>query len=234
MNSLEMFYAVNQAVDSISAFSTPDFEPYEIAGIINKMQLRFCKQRYYRLSNDKQRGFEQNQKRLADLQTLITEDTNTNTVLFPSSTGVPVTVDLPGDFMLMINVSASVTCNGQTKADVPVDIFEQEFMYHLLNHPFAQPKNFTPKGVVQDYTLKIIPGKTSILNSVKISYLRYPRSVEIYLPSTPGGDAPDNLVNCELPEHTHDEIVDMTVKHILEIISSPRYQSNSFENKQTE
>jgi hypothetical protein len=36
-------------------------------------------------------------------------------------------------------------------------------------------------------------------------------------------------VNCELPEHTHQEIVAMTVASILEAISDPRYQSASVE-----
>jgi hypothetical protein len=32
-------------------------------------------------------------------------------------------------------------------------------------------------------------------------------------------------VNCELPEHTHQEIVSMTVSSILEAISDPRYKT---------
>jgi len=57
-----------------------------------------------------------------------------------------------------------------------------------------------------------------IIDSVKITYIRKPKEISLSLG-----------VNCELPEHTHQEIVAMTVASILEAISDPRYQSASVE-----
>jgi hypothetical protein len=36
-------------------------------------------------------------------------------------------------------------------------------------------------------------------------------------------------VDCDLPEYTHGEIVEMTVNRLLENIESPRYQTHTVE-----
>ena len=41
-------------------------------------------------------------------------------------------------------------------------------------------------------------------------------------------------IGSELPEHTHDEVVEMAVKSILEAFESPRYQSQSGEVLESE
>ena len=41
-------------------------------------------------------------------------------------------------------------------------------------------------------------------------------------------------IGSELPEHTHDEVIEMAVKSILETIESPRYQSQSGEVLESE
>ena len=59
--------------------------------------------------------------------------------------------------------------------------------------------------------------------NVKIKYIRKP--VEISY---------TNGVGCELAVHTHDEIVEMTVKSILEGIQDPRYQTQTMETFESE
>jgi len=41
-------------------------------------------------------------------------------------------------------------------------------------------------------------------------------------------------IDCELPEHCHQEIVDMTVSSILEGIGDPRYKSHQLEVSKNE
>jgi len=53
-----------------------------------------------------------------------------------------------------------------------------------------------------------------IIDTVKITYIRKPGEISLSLG-----------IDCELPEHTHQEIVAMTVSSILEAISDPRYKS---------
>ena len=58
-----------------------------------------------------------------------------------------------------------------------------------------------------------------------MTYLKKPAAVDII--NNPS-------VNCDLPDYTHQEIVDMTVNSILEAISDPRYQSTSIEMLKSE
>ena len=51
---------------------------------------------------------------------------------------------------------------------------------------------------------------------------------------TGAGTATAQLANCDLPEHTHREIVLLTVKILTENIESPRYQTESIEITQNE
>ena len=67
-------------------------------------------------------------------------------------------------------------------------------------------------------SLDIYTSDIFIIDTVKITYIREPQEI-----SLPLG------VDCELPEHTHQEVVAMTVSSILEAISDPRYQSAAME-----
>ena len=51
---------------------------------------------------------------------------------------------------------------------------------------------------------------------------------------TGAGTATPQLAHCDLPEHTHREIVLLTVKILIENIESPRYQTESVELTQNE
>ena len=57
-----------------------------------------------------------------------------------------------------------------------------------------------------------------IIDKVKITYIRKPKEISLSLG-----------VSCELPEHTHQEIVDMAVSSILEGISDPRFKTHQIE-----
>ena len=57
-----------------------------------------------------------------------------------------------------------------------------------------------------------------IIESVKITYIRKPQKISLSLG-----------LSCELPEHNHQEVVDMTVSSILEAFQDSRYQTNQIE-----
>ena len=59
--------------------------------------------------------------------------------------------------------------------------------------------------------------------SIQLKYIRKPASID-----------KRNGIGCELPEHTHHEIVEMAVKSILEGFESPRYQTQSSEVLESE
>ena len=88
----------------------------------------------------------------------------------------------------------------------------------LLNDPFNTTKHTSPLTTIRGRYIDLYTNDIFIIDKVKITYIRKPKEISLPL-----------AVACELPEHTHQEIVDMTVGSILEGISDPRYKSQSIE-----
>ena len=96
----------------------------------------------------------------------------------------------------------------------------------LLKDPFNKPSDDRILGMFDNnsifvYTLikKVNMDSSDLVSvlpySVKLKYLRKPAAVSY-----------SSNVNCDLPQHTHEEIVAMTVSGILEGISDPRYKTH--------
>jgi len=92
---------------------------------------------------------------------------------------------------------------------------QQDDVHMLLEDPFNTTKWDKPITTIRNNAIDIYTSDIFIIESVKIQYLRKPTPVSLSL----GTD-------CELPEHTHQEIVSMTVSSILETIADPRYATS--------
>lgn len=93
----------------------------------------------------------------------------------------------------------------------------------VMKDPFNRTSfDYIPYSVKENF-IDIYTDNTFVVPKVYIVYIRKPKAISI----TAG-------VGCELPEHTHQEIVEMTIKSILEGIESQRYQSQSIENLESE
>jgi len=93
----------------------------------------------------------------------------------------------------------------------------------LLDDPFNSTSERSLLYTIQETFLDLYTNFSFIPNSVQIKYIRKPAEI-----SKRFG------VGCELPEHTHHEIVEMAVKSILEGFESPRYQTQSREVLESE
>jgi hypothetical protein len=100
---------------------------------------------------------------------------------------------------------------------------QQDDIYALLDDPFNSTSERGILYTIQETFLDLYTNNTFIPNSVQIKYIRKPAQM-----SKRFG------VGCELPEHTHHEIVEMAVKSILEGFESPRYQTQSREVLESE
>jgi len=165
-----------------------------------------------------------------DLRMLITVDYTDG--VNPNNTVDFIDFDLPIDYMFLINarVSMHVDYYGSTTNDDDpeitreVRIVEQDKVYALQQNPFGKTKHEFPIAVIYDDEVRVFQNKERfILKTLHLDYLREP--VDITLATS---------VNCELAEHTHHEIVDLAVKSIIEAIESPRYQTTSIEQQQSE
>tara|TARA_R110000796_G_scaffold246258_1_gene370944 strand:- start:327 stop:1490 length:1164 start_codon:yes stop_codon:yes gene_type:complete len=91
---------------------------------------------------------------------------------------------------------------------------QQDDIFKLLSDPFNTTKHTSPLTTMRGSSIDIYTSDIFIIDTLKITYIRKPNEISLSLG-----------VNCELPEHTHQEIVAMTVSSILEAISDPRYKS---------
>jgi hypothetical protein len=107
--------------------------------------------------------------------------------------------------------------------EIPLRIIEPDDAYNILGNPFATSTPNSAIGIVNNTEIKVFNNKSYLLKGLNVDYIRTP--VEISLSSG---------VGCELADHTHQEIVDLTVKHLLEATESQRYQTNIAESSQTE
>tara|TARA_R100001463_G_scaffold79454_6_gene133910 strand:+ start:3489 stop:4655 length:1167 start_codon:yes stop_codon:yes gene_type:complete len=95
---------------------------------------------------------------------------------------------------------------------------QHDDIYTLLDDPFNTTKHTRPLTTIRGGYIDIYTSAIFIIDKLKISYIRKPANISLNL-----------SISCELPDHCHQEIVDMSVSSILEGISDPRYKSQSIE-----
>ena len=113
MNISEMHIAVNQGVDKIHSLQADVLLSEEIDLELNKNIMRFINQRFNPMGNKYRQGFEQSQKRIDDLRTLLTEANLTVTFkenLLNGKIFVDV-AELPDDYLYLIRQSSKVNIN---------------------------------------------------------------------------------------------------------------------------
>lgn len=93
----------------------------------------------------------------------------------------------------------------------------------VMKDPFNRTSfDYIPYSIKENF-IDIYTDNTFVVPKIYIVYIRKPKAISII-----------SGVGCELAEHTHQEIVEMTIKSILEGIESQRYQSQSMENLESE
>jgi len=275
----EMHIDFKLELDKTSNLDNPAFEPEEIDAWLNKSIRKFSKTRYSGI-NIKRESFEQTQKRIDDLRTLVVEtdlpcipggskkncyiadlddledpywfalseeviiaylslkDTAeivAPTALVVGSTYLVVNDDVvfgeeedevtltPGTYFIaedtehtgdgsVIKVTDSLQGVVQCTADSYRAHIDNPYSSHILHYEEASPLRLFIGNIVE----LITDGSYGVLKY----YLRYLRAPAVV----------DSLsveqVHCDLPEHTHDEIVKLAVSMALENIEQPRYQSH--------
>jgi len=216
MTIAEMHIEFKFRLDKLDALNYPNFLPEEVDLILNNAQDRFIKQRYG-FNNNKRQAFEETQKRTEDLKNI-----TINGVLTPQAYSVDNIdtnarfVILPTNHWFTIQERAGITCDycgtpvTQRVEVIPITHAEAS---KSLKDPFAKPNN--------EKVLRLtVAGKVELISSCTIvdyqlRYLRQPVAMDV-----------NTNTDCELSEHTHNELVDLAVSIALEGIESKR--TNSF------
>ena len=93
----------------------------------------------------------------------------------------------------------------------------------MMDDPFNRSWYKEPAYTIEENYIDVYTDQEFVVPNVAIKYIRKPAEISI-----------TNGVGCELPIHTHHEIVEMTVKSILEGLQDPRYQTQTVETLESE
>lgn len=225
-----MHRAVKLELDKSSALELPAFEPEEIDYWLNRAINDYVKGKCEKIEKD--------QSFIDDLRTLYSSlDTAPTSSLVISSDLTQYVVDISGIYdptypypyfrflrdEIKISYTDSVSGNVVTKwvgnIEVTQDNYnrrvENPYSEHRLHYGDAKPLRY----FYGDYVFLLTDNNYSI-TEYRIVYFRKPVTVSI---STP--------VDCDLPEHTHQEIVKLTTLTLMENIESIRSQTFLRSNK---
>lgn len=233
MTISEMHIAFNMLLDKIDSLQYPTFLPEEKDFLLNQAIRKFVKTRYGG-TNPKREGFEQSQKRIDDLRTLVREVTIpctstgaikpngyvlTNDLVSSTFTTTPYWMSLGEEVDIYFVPTTSLNATAITKRVGVTDATANDYRWklddpmaaYILHYDEARPLRLFYNNTIEFIT----DGNYSVTNA----YLRFLKSPAVV--SLTGN------VDCDLPEHTHDEIVALAVQSALENVEQPRLESYS-------
>tara|TARA_R110002074_G_scaffold1263_1_gene7573 strand:+ start:12205 stop:13338 length:1134 start_codon:yes stop_codon:yes gene_type:complete len=121
------------------------------------------------------------------------------------------------------NVTYRTYSNAGTQQREKMSYVQHDDLYTLFGDPFNTTSYNKIKYTVQENFIDVHSDNTFFTTFVNVKYIRQPKRMDSVLG-----------VGCELAPHTHTEIVEMSIKSILEAISDPRYNSQSREVLESE
>lgn len=129
-------------------------------------------------------------------------------------------VILNGQFRTPENVNPT---RGVSKRRTLCKYVQHDDLYKVLGDPFNSTKSSAPLYTIQENFVDLYSNLKFVPVDLVIKYLRFPHDMNIA-----------RGIGSELPQHTHDEIVEMAVKSILEALEQPRYQTQTGEVLESE
>jgi hypothetical protein len=233
----QLLLSLEQKLDKTDSQAYADILDEEKRYWLDQAADRFVKQRYTG-NNFQRKSFEQNQKRADDLRAAIRTQVQSAVVSNLYRDAYQVTFPIDYRYLLKVEVELEYEdCNGETVTEWfnPKQI-EHDDIYAIQNDPFNKPKETSPKFIIEDNFL-VVFADTSVVLNARVTYIKLLKKLQ------PGLENYDGTINVysnpatdytELAVDTHEEVVDIAVKMILENIESQRYQTNSVEITQTE
>jgi len=228
MTIAEMHIALKLELDKTTALELPAFEPEEFDLWLNLAIKKFVKTRYSGV-NIKGKSFEQTQKRIDDLRTLVehaiidSDDLDPSTTYAPNSFVADLSSISGSTYWFALEEATTIDIDGTTSkvgvVESTIDevrrMLENPFSEHILHYGSAKPIR-----IFDGDSVELITDGNYDVTEYHLTFLKQPVEVET-----------DDVspVNCDLPEHTHDEIVRMAANMILENIEQPRYQTHARE-----
>ena len=236
MNISQMHQAFKLELDKSNALEYPAYLPEEIDFWLNKSIKTFVKTRYSGF-NIKKQGFEESQKRIDDLRSLVKEDqlvpvidTNNTTYLDDITTYIVdlTTTTEPYWFNLGEEVAIQyLDCRGvsRQRRQFIIETTLNEYAREIAN-PFSEYRleggKARPLRLFMGDKVELITDGNYVPILYYLTYLKKPLEVSYSL-----------SIDSDLTEETHDEIITLAVNLALENIESKRTNTQTIQlNKQ--
>jgi len=211
----------NIEVDKTLDFEYPYMLPEQIDYWLNKAQDRFIKERLYP-KDPRAKGFEETQKRIEDLRTIV----KPSGAITPVTSGTNYVTTLPNDYLYLVRhrCTTSSTCGVKNVGGI---LTKEEFLNQMIKDPFWKPTAEEPLYYFIGNTIVYETLGNFLITQTNITYVKDPLRLQLGSQYT----TVTSDVGCELPEQSHQEILDIAVSMVLENIESQRYQTNLNELK---
>lgn len=216
MTVAEMHISFKLGYDKVDSQSYPNFLPQEIDFFLNKGQEQFIATRLGP-NNLLRKGFEENQRRIDDLRTLVISETLSSTKLSDKQ----FSIDLPDNYRHAKRAKfkyRSKTCGeGTSETEQYVQHDDLDF---YLSDPFYGPFIDQPIYTFEGNQILVYTDGTFTIPECVLTYIKNPLHLSI---SAVGVNDPEGLTNiCELPDYVHEKVVEFAISSALETIESPR------------
>lgn len=221
MTIAEMHLAFRLQLDKSGSLELPSFEPEEIDFWLNSAIRKFVRTKFS--GSNKGLGFEGHLVRTEDLKSLVV-DTSTIPVANNKKPYLFIATPIFTDkwFILGEEVEISYTKLGDTTLSTKrqgVTICTVDTYTSHINDPYSEHilhyEEAKPLRLVYQNTIELVADVNYTITNYYVRYLKRPALVSITTP----------VISCDLPEHTHDEIVALATSMVLENIEQPRYQT---------
>lgn len=219
-------------LDKLDSSAYPGIMVEQVDYFLNEAQNRFIKTRYGR-NNVYKSGFEEIQKRTEDLTTLVKVNYCTVTPYIYYENAYKVSLSnmfldeakltpSTSKYMFFVRGESQNVLSDTCKKYLGVRLTNHDDMTLMLNDPFKRPYKQEAVALFEDGNIIVLTDGTFSIGNFRVSFIKKP--VEI----TYGVNYPSPVANvdCELPEHTHKEIVALAAQIALENIESQRLNTN--------
>jgi hypothetical protein len=214
--------------DKIASLALPGYEPEEIAAIATDVQEKLVLKKYNPKNQPSMEGFEETEKRVADLGELVSTAVITP-LAYNNYYNVDngVFVNLPNTYPTDVywlpifeNVTITKKCKGKYMKVAIIETSHVE-LNKLSIDPFNKPEARVDAGIfrvrVDQFRHELITDGTFGVINYKIRYIRKPQAI----------DLTTNLTSqvSELSDIVHSELLQETINEILKDTDNPRLQA---------
>lgn len=226
-----MHYDFDLKIDKVASLSKEDFNRAEKDWLLNEASWVVVK-RKYGLNNNQRSGFESNQKRISDLQSLH--------IKVPLQPGVQPNLVDSTENIYEVNLNQLIypywfLTRGWTKSIKPncavnASLYEiqNDDLNYALQDPFNKSwdeevlVNFGRSSDGNGQSLYLYPDAGQSIGKVYLEYIKMPAKLSFGGYTYIDGTTPA-AQDSDLPELIHPEIVDAAVEIAAGIIESPQY-----------